>query len=107
VFNAEIYADIPAGVGTGQSGGTWGYQDRYDDYRRMESGIAGEFRSILDFWHFARSFGSLPTLNGDFVKAVPTDAPFAVPSTDVMWIMANHSIQARRLVAQVGTSSTF
>lgn len=84
--------------------GVFGYQDRYDEYRRAESSIAGEFRSTLDFWHFARQFSTDPALNASFVKCVPTENPFAVPSTDVLYIMARHSIQARRLVASQGTS---
>jgi len=84
--------------------GTFGYQDRYDEYRRTESTIAGGFRDNLDFWHFARIFGSTPALNGDFVKCVPTERTFAVPSEDVLWIMAKHSVQARRLVGQTGKS---
>lgn len=84
--------------------GTFGYQDRYDEYRRQENSIAGEFRDTLDFWHFARQFSSDPALNASFVSCVPTENPFAVPSTDVLYIMAKHSIQARRLLARSGTS---
>lgn len=87
--------------------GTFGYQDRYDEYRRTFSSIAGEFRTTLDHWHFARIFGSDPALNSDFVKCVPTEDPFAVPSEDVLQIMARHSIQARRLVCQTGTSFVY
>lgn len=96
IYNKEIYAAhaTPNGV--------FGYIDRYDEYRRIPSTIAGEFRSVLDEWHFGRLFGSEPTLNGDFVKCVPTEEPFAVDTQDVLWIMAAHSIQARRLVAKHG-----
>jgi len=98
VLNKEVYAAHAT------PDGTFGYQDRYDEYRRTESTIAGGFRDNLDFWHFARIFGSTPALNGDFVKCVPTERTFAVPSEDVLWIMTKHSVQARRLVAQTGTS---
>lgn len=98
VLNKEVYAahTTPNGV--------FGYQDRYDEYRRAESSIAAEFRSTLDFWHFARQFTSDPALNATFVKCVPTENPFAVPSTDVLYVMAKHSIQARRIVAASGNS---
>lgn len=99
VLNKEVYAAHAT------PNGTFGFQDRYDEYRRSESSIAAEFRTTnLDFWHFARIFGSDPALNADFVKCVPTDRTFAVPSMDVLYIMANHSIQARRLVAATGKS---
>lgn len=98
VLNKEVYAPHAS------PNNTFGYQDRYDEYRRTFSTIAGEFRTTLDFWHFARQFGSAPSLNADFVKCVPTEEPFAVPSEDTLQIMARHSIQARRLVCQTGTS---
>lgn len=88
--------------------GTFGFQDRYDEYRRQESSIAGEFRSTtLNFWHFARQFATDPALNATFVSSVPTERPFAVPSKDVIYVQAKHSIQARRLVTKTGTSFIF
>lgn len=98
VLNKEVYAahTTPDGV--------FGYQDRYDEYRRAESLVCGEFRSTLNFWHFARSFSSDPALNSTFVKCVPTENPFAVPSEDTLYVMARHSIQARRLLAATGKS---
>lgn len=98
ILNKEIYA---AGA---SPEATFGYQDRYDEYRRAESSIAGDFRSTLDYWHYARLFSSAPALNADFVKSVPTTRVNAVTTEDVLWVMANHSIQARRLVAASGKS---
>lgn len=101
ILNKEVYSPHA------QPNGTFGFQDRYDEYRRAESSIAGEFRTTLQFWHFARQFSSAPALNADFIKCVPTEEPFAVPSANVLYIMAKHSIQARRLVAQSGNSYIF
>lgn len=98
VLNKEVYA------AHAQPQGVFGYQDRYDEYRRAESTIAGEFRTTLKYWHFGRQFASDPALNSTFVSCVPTEEPFAVPSEDVLYIMARHSIQARRLVAGSGQS---
>lgn len=99
VLNKEVYAAHAS------PNNTFGFQDRYDEYRRAESSISGEFRtSALDSWHMARIFSSSPALNADFVKCVPTERTFAVPSEDVLWVMAKHSIQARRLVAATGNS---
>lgn len=101
VQKKEVYASAAS------PDAVFGYQDRYDEYRRMESSVAGEFRSsTLNFWHFARAFGAEPSLNASFVKCVPPETPFAVPSEDVLYVHAKHSIQARRLVAQVGRSMT-
>jgi len=99
ILNKEVYGAHSS------PDATFGYQDRYDEYRRTESSIAGEFRSsTLNFWHMARIFGSNPALNEDFVKCVPTERTFAVPSEDVFYVMAKHSIQARRIVAPKGES---
>jgi len=98
ILNKEVRANHASPTGT------FGYQDRYDEYRRIPSGIAGEFRTTLNYWHFARQFASDPALNADFVKCVPVETPFAVPSEDVLQIMARHSVQARRLVSKTGTS---
>lgn len=99
VKNKEVYAAAAS------PDATFGYQDRYDEYRRTENTIAGEFRtSALDYWHMGRVFASEPALNNTFVKAVPTKRNFASQSTDVLYVMAKHNIQARRLVAQTGTS---
>lgn len=85
----------------------FGYQDRYDEYRRHESWISGEFRGSLDTWHFARAFASEPSLNASFVKCVPSETPFASSAENVLWIEVKHSVQARRLVARTGTSFIF
>lgn len=103
ITNREIKVDhaSPSAV--------FGYQDRYDEYRHMASSVSGEFRNTasggLDDWHFARNFSSDPTLNGDFVKCVPTTRTYAQTWEDQMWIMAYHSIQARRQVAASGGNS--
>lgn len=87
---------------------TFGFQDRYDEYRRQESSIGGEFRTTdLNYWHMARIFSSDVALNDTFVECVPTERTFAVPSKDVFYIMAKHNIQARRLVCEKGNSFIF
>lgn len=98
ILNKEVYASHT------NPNGIFGFGDRYDEYRRNLSTVSGEFRTTLDFWHLARTFTSDPALNATFVKAVPSERIFAVPSTDVLWIMAKHSIQARRIVSS-NTSS--
>ena len=82
----------------------FGYQDRYDEYRRVESSIAGEYRTTFNYWHFARIFASQPALNSSFVSCVPAETPFAAPSADVLQIQVRHNVQARRLLSQTGAS---
>lgn len=101
VANKEVYANHT------DPNDVFGYQDRYDEYRRIESGVSGEFRATLNQWHFARSFASDPALNADFIKCVPTEVPFSVPSINTLLIQAKHSIQARRMVSARGNSFIF
>jgi len=99
VLNKEVYASHTT------PDGKFGNQDRYDEYRRQESTVAGEFRTTeLNYWHMAREFASDPALNASFVTCVPTERIFPVATNDVLYVMAKHSIQARRLVAATGTS---
>ena len=86
---------------------TFGYQDRYGEYRRMESSVAGTFRSSFDTWQLSREFGSAPSLNSTFVSCVPSTRIFADTTNDNLLVMAHHSIQARRLVSREGNSLTF
>lgn len=78
--------------------GTFGYQRRYDEYRWHPSSIGGEFRSSLNHWHLARIFATDPALNSSFVTAAPTTRVFADTTNDNLYVMSNHSIQARRVV---------
>lgn len=87
----------------------WGYQDRYDEYRRLESTIHGEFRTTLDFWHAARLFTSAPALNAAFVLSNPTNRIYSVtdPAVDKLYLQVRHSHQARRLLSRTGSSFTY
>lgn len=102
IANKEVYAahTTPDGV--------FGYQDRYDEYRRTPSRVSGEFRdTVLDFWHYGRIFSSDPALNSSFVQANPTDRVYASSTNDTLWMMVNHSLQARRIISAKGSSFTF
>lgn len=99
VLNKEVY------WAHATPNGTFGYQDRYDEYRRHESSVHGDFRSTLNYWHLGRIFGSDPALNAAFVSSDPATRIFQSTSSDQLYVMAMNSIQARRLVAKEGTSS--
>lgn len=95
VLSQELY-------GAAEPGTVFGYQNRYDDYRQHASYVAGEFRDQLDYWHLARNFANEPVLNGDFISSVPSERIFAAQQSDQIYYMANHNIQARRLMAKFG-----
>ena len=70
VLNKEIYADASANDDL-----TFGYQERYAEYRYKSSSITGKFRSnatgTLDYWHLSQDFGSLPALGNTFIQDTP------------------------------------
>ncbi|AXL15476.1 major capsid protein [Microviridae sp.] len=102
VENKEIYASHSLRTET------FGYQQRYDEYRQNPSSIHGEFRNTeLNYWHYGRDFQSDVALNQSFIDAVPTDRVYAATDKDQMYIMSNHSIQARRMLAKYPTPKTF
>ena len=100
VLTKELYAGNSEGPTADDT--VFGYQNRYDEYRWHESYVSGEFRTILNSWHMARDFANEPTLNADFINAVPTTRIFAAQENDTLYCMANHSIQARRLMSKYG-----
>lgn len=91
VLNKEVFAD-----GTPADDNTFGFQDRYDEYRSVSSSISGEFRDTLDFWHLGRKFASRPALNASFIKSNPSDRIFAVPASNQLYMMIRQTVHARR-----------
>jgi len=79
VYNREIYAQ-----GTADDALTFGYQERYAEYRYKPSRVSASMRSQasapLDSWHLALDFASLPLLNDVFIADdPPTARTIAVP----------------------------
>lgn len=58
--------------------GVFGYNPRYEEYRRNFSQVHGEFKSSLKFWTLVREFENAPALNAEFVRQVPSKRVFAV-----------------------------
>lgn len=56
----------------------FGYQPRYEEYRRKLSRVAGDMRTNMAYWHMARKFGQVDVpLNGEFIQSNPTKRIFA------------------------------
>lgn len=97
VLNKELYFD-PSG--TNPNEGTFGYQQRYAEYKYACDRVTGDMRTSLDFWHVGRQFNAPPTLNSTFIT--PTneddlDRIFAVEDgTDPFWVQVYNSVKARR-----------
>lgn len=99
VLNSEVYSD-----GTEQDALTFGFQNRYDEYRRGVNIVTGEFRSNQNFWTLAREFANRPALNSDFVQCNPSDRIFQVGerNSDQCYAMIKNNIIARRLISKNG-----
>lgn len=88
VLNKEIYLQDHANDDL-----TFGYQERYAEYRYKPSRISGLMRSnpssgtTLDIWHLSQDFGSLPTLGSTFIQDdPPIDRCIATPDEPhIIW----------------------
>lgn len=81
VLNKEIYSD-----GSANDALTFGYQERWAEYRYLPSMVTGQMRSTyatpLDAWHLAEKFTSLPTLGATFIQMnAPVARVSAAPVT--------------------------
>lgn len=99
VLNKEIYA-VGSAV-PGQDDLTFGYQERYAEYRYKPSIITGEFRSNfatpLDTWHLAQDFTALPTLGSTFIEEnPPIDRISAVPTAPHLLLDAFFAMKCAR-----------
>jgi hypothetical protein len=99
VKNGELYAK-----GT-QVGETFGYVPRYAEYKFLNSRVAGEMRTSLDYWHLGRKFSAKPNLNGAFIQCDPSTRIFAVedPSVDNIYGHIFNNIKAIRKMPKYGT----
>lgn len=96
ILNKEIYAQ-----GTSDDALTFGYQERYAEYRYKPSIVTGLFRSnaaqSLDTWHLAQEFSALPTLGSTFIQDdPPIDRIIAVPAEPHMLCDTFFSLRCAR-----------
>lgn len=99
VYNREIFAQ-----GTNDDAGIFGYQPRYQEYRRRISSVHGDFRDSLKFWHLAREFEDLPALNDEFIECRVDDRIFPVQDEgDHCLVEMYHKIKALRPIPLHGT----
>jgi len=101
VKNIELYAN-----GT-DCGDTFGYVPRYAEYKFLNSRVAGEMKTNLDYWHLGRIFAAEPNLNGSFIQCDPSTRIFAVedPTVDNIYGHIFNNIKAIRKMPKYGTPS--
>jgi hypothetical protein len=97
----ELYGDAVNG------GDTFGYVPRYAEYKYLNSRVAGEMKTSLDYWHLGRIFAAEPNLNGDFIACEPSTRIFAVEDANVDNIYGHifNNIKAIRKMPKYGTPS--
>jgi hypothetical protein len=93
VLNKEIYHDA---TDADYNEGTFGYQQRYAEYKHGCSSVHGEYKTTLDFWHMGRIFSSQPVLDGQFVTANPTNRIFAATGEEQLYVQVYNNVKARR-----------
>ena len=102
VYNKELYID-PSTTGNDPEG-TFGYQQRYAEYKHNKSMCVGEFgaQGSLKKWHVAREFPAEPSLDEDFILCEHDedgiDRIFAtqVTSNHKIWYQLYHKVHATR-----------
>jgi len=96
VLNEEIYCD-----GSANDALTFGFQERYSEYRYKPSSVTGAMRSTaatpLDYWHLGLDFDSLPVLNTSFIQdAPPLDRVVAVTDEPEFFMDAHFEYKCAR-----------
>lgn len=96
IYGASEYGDA-----------VFGYVPRYAEYKYMNSRVAGEMKTSLDYWHLGRIFAEEPNLNGDFISCEPSTRIFAVedPEVDNIYAHIFNNIKAIRKMPKYGTPS--
>lgn len=93
VYNLELYQQ-----GDPADDETFGYISRYASYKYIPSTVHGEFRTTLDFWHWARKFATPPALNPDFILCDPDTRIFANEEGEQLYLNVYHKINSYRLL---------
>ena len=82
--------------------GIFGYNNRYESFKRVPSRVSGDFRDILDSWHLARDatdLGADPSLDASFIEFNPSDRIYADTSTDdKLWCTIRNKVAVRSML---------
>jgi hypothetical protein len=96
IENREVYVDHTTPTGT------FGWGNRYHDYREGKSFVSGDMAPGQSLDHFTQaiSYSSDPALNTTFVECSPSTRIYASTSTDNLWAFVNNHIVAKRIVSK-------
>lgn len=100
VTNGELFYGLS---NSNSNDETFGYQERYAEYRYIPSTIHGSFREEGMFnWHLSRYFGNTPTLSSEFLRVDKElndlNRIFSVQGidNDPFWIQMLFKVYAKR-----------
>lgn len=90
---------------------TFGYQERYSEYKYKPSEIRGKFRSTyatpLDMWHLAEEFGSAPALNAAFItQSTPIERAIAIDTEPDLLMDMWFQLRSARPMASYAVPAT-
>lgn len=107
IKNEEVFCQDGDGDGDTQNRGVWGYQGHLDEFRTRSSKVLGNLRGSFDYWTLARKFSSLPALNSDFIKCVPSKRIFAVTTQETPCCIVDffNKVKALRPIPYFATPS--
>lgn len=93
VYTREVYADAasPATI--------FGWNNRYESFKRVPSRVSGDFRDTLEDWHLGRDLGQEPVLNDSFVECDPSDRIYQDQTdSDKLWCTIRNRVAVRSLL---------
>lgn len=93
---AVYQGEVSAAAGTERN--TFGWNDRYSEYRSSRSRVSAEFRDQLKYWHMGREFSVAPSLNEEFIRCSPTKRIFNVQTNHALWMMVQHQMATKSVV---------
>ena len=80
---------------------TFGFQDRYREYREQPSQVSCDLTRTYNFWHMGRLIPNNAALNPSFIECAPATRIFQDFVQTKMVIAANHHLVARRPVSKI------
>lgn len=94
---SELYNDFGEGGPDTTNHDTFGYQERYAEYKYRSGEVHGDFKQSLDSWHMGRKFSTVPRLNTSFVQSDPTNRIYAVQEgVQHVWCNIYNNVRAVR-----------
>jgi hypothetical protein len=98
----EVYAS-ELNVDATDPTAVFGFNNRYESFKRIPSRVSGDFRDLLESWHMARDDDDVEAdqaLNADFVECNPTNRIYVdtAADTDKLWCTVRNRVAVRSML---------